>query len=81
MRYYIVEQGFPLTVCPDGMLAIGEYAAAHDKLFSMNLSAPFLCQFFREPMTRVLPYVDILFGNDQEAEAFAKEHNFDVSNR
>lgn len=30
----------------------------------MNLSAPFLCEFFSEPMTKALPYVDILFGNE-----------------
>lgn len=46
------------------MLAIGEYAASHNKLFAMNLSAPFLCQFYREPMDKVLPYVDILFANE-----------------
>lgn len=73
---YFYIAGFPLTVCPDAMLAIGQYAASHNKLFAMNLSAPFLCQFYREPMDKVLPYVDILFANEPEAEAFAKEHNF-----
>jgi hypothetical protein len=30
----------------------------------MNLSAPFLSQFFKEPMMEAMPYVDILFGNE-----------------
>ena len=30
----------------------------------MNLSAPFLCQFFKEPMMAAMPFVDILFGNE-----------------
>jgi len=30
----------------------------------MNLSAPFLSQFFKEPMMETMPYVDILFGNE-----------------
>ena len=30
----------------------------------MNLSAPFLCQFFKEPMMNAMPYVDLLFGNE-----------------
>jgi adenosine kinase len=30
----------------------------------MNLSAPFLCQFFKDPMLQTLPYVDVLFGNE-----------------
>lgn len=39
---------------------------AHDrnKIFMMNLSAPFLSQFFKEPMMKVFPYIDILFGNE-----------------
>lgn len=42
----------------------------------MNLSAPFICQFFKEPFHAALPYVDILFGNETEAVAFAKAHDF-----
>jgi len=30
----------------------------------MNLSAPFLSQFFKKPMMEAMPYVDILFGNE-----------------
>jgi len=68
-----MSQGFPLTVCPDAMLVIGQYAAEHDRLFSMNLSAPFLCSFFKEPMTKLLPYVDILFGNEEVGYLMLKE--------
>ena len=32
--------------------------------FMMNLSAPFLCQFFKEPMMQAMPYMDLLFGNE-----------------
>lgn len=80
----------------------------------MNLSAPFICQFFKDNLMQVMPYVDVLFGNEtvshsshseistltlmictyfrlpqcdlfllllfsQEAAAFAKEQDFDVS--
>ena len=57
-------QSFPLTVSPESVLAIAEHAAATNKTFTMNLSAPFLVQFFKEPMMKVFPYVDILFGNE-----------------
>lgn len=30
----------------------------------MNLSAPFLSQFFKKPMMDAMPYVDVLFGNE-----------------
>lgn len=70
-------QGYFLTVSPDSMVAIGEHAVAANKCFSMNLSAPFLSQFFNEPMKRVLPFCDIVFGNEDEARAFAKD--FDIN--
>ncbi|KAL3876326.1 hypothetical protein ACJMK2_034188 [Sinanodonta woodiana] len=75
--FYIA--GFPLTVCPPAILRIAKHACEKNKVFCMNLSAPFLCQFYKEPMLQVLPYVDILFGNESEAEAFAKENNFNTT--
>jgi adenosine kinase len=57
-------QGFPLTVSPPSILRIAKHAQESGKTFTMNLSAPFLCQFFKEPMLKTLPYVDILFGNE-----------------
>jgi adenosine kinase len=72
--FYI--SGFPLTVCPPAMLEVAKYASTHNKTFVFNLSAPFLCTAFKDPMMEVMPYVDILFGNETEAVTFAKEHNF-----
>lgn len=74
-KYYYIA-GFFLTVSTDSMLAIAKHAAENGKTFMMNLSAPFLCEFFKDQQTSVLPYVDILFGNESEAEVFAKVHNF-----
>lgn len=44
----------------------------------MNLSAPFLCEFFKAPMEAALPYVDILFGNETEAVCFSKVQGFET---
>jgi adenosine kinase len=44
----------------------------------MNLSAPFLIQFFKDQMMSVLPYADIVFGNETEAATFAEVHNLDT---
>ena len=30
----------------------------------MNLSAPFIAQFFKGPLMEAMPHVDILFGNE-----------------
>ncbi len=46
--------------------------------FILNLSAPFIAQFFKDPLDEVLPYVDILIGNETEAAAFAESHNIDT---
>ena len=40
--------------------------------FCMNLGAEFLMQFFAKPFQEVLPYCDIIFGNETEALAYGK---------
>ena len=44
--------------------------------FAMNLSAPFIPQFFKSQVDEMLPYVDILIGNETEADAYAASHDF-----
>jgi len=44
----------------------------------MNLSAPFILEFFSDRFNSVLPYIDILFGNETEARAFSKLQGFDT---
>lgn len=45
----------------------------------MNLSAPFIAQFFKSQVDEILPFVDVLIGNESEAEAYADSHDFGVS--
>ncbi|CAK6951584.1 adenosine kinase isoform X1 [Scomber scombrus] len=72
--YYIA--GFFLTVSLESILKVAKHASENNKLFCLNLSAPFICQFFKENLMKVMPYVDVLFGNETEAAAFAKEQDF-----
>ncbi|PVI04806.1 Ribokinase-like protein [Periconia macrospinosa] len=67
--------GYHLTVSVPAALALAEEAAAKDKVFILNLSAPFIAQFFKDPLDQLLPYVDILIGNETEAAAYAESHN------
>lgn len=46
------------------------------QVLAMNLSAPFLVQFFGEQMAKVLPYCDYVFGNESEAAAFGEKHSW-----
>ncbi|XP_022251167.1 adenosine kinase-like [Limulus polyphemus] len=75
--FYI--SGFFLTVSPESILEVAKYACEANKVFMMNLSAPFLSQFFKEPMMQAMPYVDILFGNESEAATFSKEQNLGLT--
>ncbi|KAK9386798.1 Ribokinase-like protein [Lipomyces mesembrius] len=77
-QYYYVG-GFHLTVCVPAILALGQHAAETNKVFSMNLSAPFLAQFFKDQMDSVAPYWDILIGNESEAAAYAESHNLGIT--
>lgn len=76
---YFYISGFFLTVSPPTIQAIAKHALEHNRLFMMNLSAPFLSQFFKEPLMAAMPYVDILFGNETEAGVFATEQNFGIT--
>ena len=52
--YYI--SGFFLTVSPPSLMKMAEHAAEQNKIFSMNLAAPFICEFFKQPFLEALPY-------------------------
>jgi len=67
--------GYHLTVSVPAILALGEEAAAKNKLFVMNLSAPFIAQFFKDQLDQTSPYWDILIGNETEALAYAESHS------
>ncbi|KAG0221907.1 adenosine kinase [Mortierella sp. GBAus27b] len=69
-KVYYVE-GYFLTVTPEGILEVAKHAAQENKYFTMNLSAPFIPQFFTKVLDDVIPYMDIVFGNEGEAEAYA----------
>ncbi|KAA8583862.1 hypothetical protein FQN60_015070 [Etheostoma spectabile] len=74
--YYIA--GFFLTVSLESILKVAKHASENNKLFCMNLSAPFICQFFKDNLMQVMPYVDVLFGNETEAVAFAEAQDFET---
>jgi adenosine kinase len=42
------------------------------QIFILSLSAPFICQFFKEPLAQTSPYWDYVIGNETEALAWAE---------
>ena len=47
------------------------------KIYALNLSAPFIQQFFKKQFLNIVQYVDIIFGNETEAQAFAVNNGMD----
>ncbi|KAL8129857.1 hypothetical protein V2J09_019012 [Rumex salicifolius] len=68
---------FFLTVSPESIMLVAEHAAANNKCFIMNLSAPFICEFFKDPQEKALPYMDYVLGNETEARTFSKVHGWE----
>ncbi|KAK6929182.1 Carbohydrate kinase PfkB [Dillenia turbinata] len=77
-KYFYIA-GFFLTVSPESIQLVAEHAAAKNKVFMMNLSAPFICEFFKDAQEKALPYMDYVFGNETEARTFAKVRGWEIS--
>uniref|UniRef100_UPI00398F4D3A adenosine kinase-like isoform X1 n=2 Tax=Pristiophorus japonicus TaxID=55135 RepID=UPI00398F4D3A len=74
--YYIA--GFFITVSTESILKVATHVSESNKILGLNLSAPFISQFFKEDLMKIIPYVDILFGNETEAATFAREQGFET---
>lgn len=57
---------------PDSALEIAKVALEKNKVLSMNLSAPYICELYNRDLTPLLPYIDILFGNETVIITFSK---------
>lgn len=53
---------------PESIMRLAAHAHARGLVFAMNLSAPFVSQFYKEPLEKLLPYIDVLFGNESVSE-------------
>lgn len=56
-------------------MKVAKHAAEHDKPFMMNLSSTFVPHAHGKELLDALPYIDILFGNRSEYEAYAEANN------
>mmetsp|Transcript_8358 Transcript_8358/g.26627 ORF Transcript_8358/g.26627 Transcript_8358/m.26627 type:complete len:354 (+) Transcript_8358:90-1151(+) len=76
----IYSAGFFITVSPDSMRAAAQEAADHGALYCLNLSAPFLMQVppFKAVISELLPQVDVLFGNETEAQTYAETEGWET---
>ncbi|RMY77134.1 hypothetical protein D0864_09517, partial [Hortaea werneckii] len=70
--------GYHLTVSVDSIMALCEEAATKNKPFILSLSAPFIPQFFKEPLDKTAPYWDYVVGNETEAQSYADSHDLNT---
>lgn len=45
------------------------------QIFALSLSAPFIPQFFKDPLDETSQYWDYVVGNESEAAAYAESHD------
>lgn len=48
------------------------------QIFALSLSAPFIPQFFKDPLDQTAPYWDYVVGNESEAMAYADSHDLNT---
>lgn len=70
--------GYHFTVCPDAIMALAEECAQKNKIFMLSLSAPFIPQFFKDPLDKTAPYWDYVVGNETEALSYAESHGLET---
>jgi len=78
-QYYYFS-GFFLTVSPDSIMHVAQYAAEHNRPVMINLSAGFIVSVFKDRLLAALPYSDYVFGNEAEAAEFSKVMNYGTEN-
>lgn len=68
--------GFFLTVSVDSILSTARHIADNNKVLAMNLSAPFIVQFFGEQLSACMPFCDFVFANESEAAQYGEAKGF-----
>ena len=77
---FVYIAGFFLTVSTESILEIAKHCADTNKVFAMNLSAPFISLAFKNQLVSIMPYIDILFGNENEGEALSQALELETKN-
>ncbi|KAH9176857.1 Ribokinase-like protein [Lactarius sanguifluus] len=69
-KFFYVE-GYFLTHGLESAIEVAKKASDSGKVFAINLSAPFIPQFFKVQLEQLFPYCDFVIGNESEAAAWA----------
>ena len=76
---YFYTSGYHLGIDPKSVMELAKHSHNYDgKMFCLNLSAPYVSVKLHKPLLEVFPFVDLLFGNDSEVQAFAELNGWQV---
>ena len=77
----VYSAGFFLTLPhgPKSVLEIAKHCSEFHKIYCLNFAAPFICNFFHDPLMQVMPFADYVFGNESEATEFGKKMGCDTT--
>ena len=59
-------------------MKLAKFSLENNRTFTINLSAPFISQFFGEKVKAALPYVDIIFGNEDVRNYYLFQFNLNL---
>ena len=68
---FLYTTGFFIDSNAEAVTKIGEFAAANNKPFGLNLSALFVIQFYMDAVMNSIKFADFVFCNEDEGSAFA----------
>lgn len=77
-RYFYIG-GFFLPVSIQAVLKLLKHAVENDKTVVMNLHATFLCKYYADKDLNLMQYIDVLFGNGDEAMEFGRQMGFNTT--
>jgi adenosine kinase len=68
----VYTSGFFLTVSVDSIVNVCKHVVENNKIYCLNLSAPFIVQFFGDQLATALQYADYVFANESEAATYGE---------
>lgn len=71
--------GFLLTSSFDAVIKLVEHCNENNKKTALNLSAPYVCATFGNLIGKLIPNLDLIFGNEKELRELANYFQFKVS--
>jgi len=78
---FIYTTGFFIDSNNEAVQALCNYATTNDKPLGLNLSAPFVIQFYMDQVSAAIKHADYVFCNEDEGSAFATAKGLEANDR